>query len=628
VMIRDEIIKVLQSVTKEKEVHLEIPEIESHGDYSSNIAMQQVARVKEPFDKAQGKQESKRVKDKNQSPHYIAEEIVKKLRNDKELNKLVEKIEVAGPGFINFWLSKNALLNNISYINEKKEKFGQGNILKGKRYLLEHTSPNTIKTLHVGHVRNNVLGMAVHNLLETNGAEVYLDAVNNDRGIHVMKAIWAYLKYGEGKVPDKDEKPDQFVDKFYVKGAKEAEDKKAKEEMQELLRKWEGGDLKIRTVWKKLRDWTLKGFEESYKRLGSHHDRQWFESDYYEGGKKIVEEGLKKGVFKKLPDGAVLSQLKKYNLPDTIVLRADGTSMYHTQDLRLTELKRKTFPSDLYIWDIGPEQTLYLKQLFAMCEQLGIGKRSDYLHLSYGFVFLKTGEKMSSREGNVISADWLMDEMVGRAKKIIERSETPRHRSGQASRGLTKGDIGKVAEEVGIGAIKYGFLKTARETDIHFDLDESLSLEGNSAPYLQYTVARTQSVLAKSKRVREQESKRYNNLAIEQFSNYNNEELLLLRSFIHFPEIIEAAATNYSPNLLCNYLFDLAQKFNNFYNQHRILDKVNGGEWVVDGDKSNTQHTMHYSPNTQDFRLALTSATGQILKNGLMILGIETPGRM
>src|SRR3990172_2236246 len=256
-MIRDEIINALQSVTKEKEVHLETPEIETYGDYSSNIAMQQAVRVKEPFDKAQGKQESKRVKDKNQSPHHIAEEIKKKLIKLTEVTKLIERIEVAGPGFINFWLSKAALLKNLADITEKKEISGQKEILKGKRYLLEHTSPNTIKSLHLGHVRNNVLGMAVHNLLEKVGADVFLDAINNDRGIHVMKAVWAYQKYGKGKSPGKNEKPDAFVDGFYVMGVKEEVNDIVKNEMQELLRKWEAEDEKVRASWKKLREWTL-----------------------------------------------------------------------------------------------------------------------------------------------------------------------------------------------------------------------------------------------------------------------------------------------------------------------------------------------------------------------------------
>ncbi|OGM87536.1 arginine--tRNA ligase [Candidatus Woesebacteria bacterium RIFOXYD1_FULL_40_21] len=572
---REEITKALQKATGEKNIQIEFPDNEAHGDFSTNIALVLA-------------------KKKAKNPREYAEEIVSKLNKVPNLAEIVEKIEIAGPGFINFWLSKESLSDNLKEILSKKENYGKSDSLKGKSYLVEHTSPNTIKTLHVGHVRNNTLGMGVHNLLEALGADVKLDAINNDRGIHVMKAVWAYMKYGEGKSPESEGvKPDHFVDKFYVMGAKMADDEeKIKDEMQELLRKWESGDKEVRDVWKKLRDWTLAGFKETYKRLGSYHDHQWFESDFYEHGKEMVEQGLKKGIFKKLPDGAVLSNLSKYDLSDTIVLRADGTSMYHTQDLYLTKLKREKFPSDLYMWDIGPEQELYLKQLFAMCEQLGIGKKENYFHMAYGFVYLKGGGKMSSRAGNVVSADTLLDEMVGKAKKIIEKSETGRNFTGDEKE--------KVAEAVGVGAIKYGFSKVGRLTDIYFDINESLSLEGNSGPYLQYTVARTNSVLAKTQKLKNSKTQRH--LAIQQF---NHEEELVLRALPRFADVIVDAAKSYSPNLLANYLFDLAQKYNNFYNTHRIIDSDN----LI-------------------LRLRLTSATGQILKNGLKLLGIQAPERM
>ena len=578
-MIREQIIDAIKSVSGEKEVHLEFSENEDHGDYSTNLAL--VLATKE----------KKNLKE-------LAKEYVDKLKKDRELAKVVGKIEVAGPGFINFWLSKETLFVELKKVLEDGDKYGKTTLLKGKKYLLEHTSPNTIKTLHVGHVRNNVLGMAVHNILEFSGAEVKMDAINNDRGIHVMKAVWAYQNSEEDREPKSKEKPDHFVNDFYVKGVEAGEDKKIREEMQVLLIKWEEGDKEVRENWKKLRDWTFEGFMQTYKRLGSWHDQQWFESDFYAEGKKIVKEGLKRKVFRKLDDGAVLSNLKKYKLPEAIILRADGTSMYHTQDLRLTELKRERFPSDLYIWDIGPEQSLYLKQLFAICEQLEIGKREDYFHLSYGFVFLKTGEKMSSRRGNVISADWLMDEMVRRARKIIEKSKTPRQSLRQDSRGLSKKEIGEVAEAVGIGAIKYGFLKPARETDIHFDLEESLSLEGNSGPYLQYTVARTNSVLHKAN------GKWKIKLSTLNFQ-LNKEEQAILRALPRFTEVVEQSARNYAPNLLCNYLYVVAQKYNVFYSKHRII-----------GSKS------------EDFRIKLTESVGQVLKNGLGLLGIGTPERM
>ena len=584
--------------TKIQESSLGIPEREEHGDYSLNIAFELFSELK-----GQEKDLSELNFDfaKLESPVDLAEKIVERLKANEKLKDFVSKIEVAGGGFINFWLKKEVLINEIKKILSGQEDYGRSNIFQGKKYLLEHTSPNTIKTLHIGHVRNNVLGMAVHNLLEFCGADVKLDAINNDRGIHVMKAVWAYERYGQGKTPEGErEKPDHFVDKFYVIGAKESEDPLKKQEMQELLQRWEKGDSYVRGIWKKLRDWTLKGFAETYKRLGSYHDHQWYESDFYEKGKEMVEKGLKIGVFRKLDDGAVLSDLKKYNLPDTIVLRSDGTSMYHTQDLYLTKLKRDKFPSDLYIWDIGPEQELYLKQLFAMCEQLGIGKCFDYYHLSYGFVYLKGVGKMSSRKGNVVSADDLMDRVVMRAKEIIEKSD--------AGRGLSNDEKKIISEIVGLGAIKYGFLKMGRTTDFQFDIDESLSLEGNSGPYIQYTYARMQSVIRKAQNSGELEISFPDLMSDAYF--LISEEYAILRYLARFSDIIEMSAKNYSPNILCKYLYDLAQKYNYFYQTQDILE-----ERTKNREKS-------------EFRIALTKATAQIIKNGLNLLGIQAPERM
>jgi arginyl-tRNA synthetase len=603
-MIRDQIIKSIANATKldAGELRLETPEIIEHGDYASNVAM--VLAKKNGTD-----------------PRTVALEIVDKLRKDSDLEKIIKKIDIAGPGFINFYLSRAALERCIDSIHKDADKYGSSKLHKDKKYLIEHTSPNTVKTLHVGHVRNNTLGMAMHNLLAFAGADVTLDAINNDRGIHVMKAVWAYMKYGKGKTPDSEKvKPDHFVDHYYVLGTKKERVKGVKAEMQTLLKKWEANDKEVVEVWKKLRDWTFDGFKLTYKRLGSCHDKQWFESDFWEKGKETVELGLKKGVFKRLPDGAVLSNLKNYGLTDTVVLRADGTTMYHTQDLYLTQLKRKEFPSDLYIWDVGPEQTLYLRQLFAMLDQLRVGELKNYFHLAYGFIFLKGKGKMSSREGTVVSADWLMDEVVKKAEQLMDESETEKK--------LTKNEKKKISESVGLGAIKYGLLKVSRLKDIQFDIDESLSLEGDSGPYIQYTYARCKSVLRKSQITN---SKLQTNLK-SQIPNYkvSKEENELMRTFIHFPEVVDMAAENCAPNYICTYLFDLAQKFNTFYNKHSILDpEVDAqrqslsvdAEVDIDIDKDMVD-------NIKNFRLALTSGAAQILSNGLNLLGIEAPERM
>ncbi len=591
-------------------IHFEHPAAESYGDYATNIALVIAKKLQ-------------------QNPKIVAEKLSAILL--EKYSHQFASIEVAGPGFINFRLSEQQLVATIAEIYSQKSKYGQSSLFSGKKFLIEHTSPNTIKTLHVGHVRNNVLGMAVKRILEFAGVQVFLDAINNDRGIHVMKANWAYLQYGRkdqsitlqapkvswvdlldewyrlehqgGRVdsaswrkPSPGEKPDLFVDQFYTLGI-QAEEKypQAKEAMREMLRAWENKDEKVRLLWWKLRNWTFSGFRSTYKRLGSHHDKQWFENDFYEHGRETILEGLKKGVFQKLPDGAVLSNLESYQLPNTIILRSDGTTMYHTQDLYLVQLKRQEFAADLYIWDIGPEQSLYLRQLFAMCEQMGIGKRDHYFHLSYGFIYLKGEGKMSSRKGNVVSADWLMDEVVKKVKKIIKQTGD--------GRDLTQAQVDEVAENIAIGAIKYAMLKVSRESDISFDIDESISLEGDSGPYLQYTYARCHSVLANAK------SKIRNSSASWRIEirNFNPQELAILRWLYRFPEVVQEAAKNYAPNLICSFLYELAKRYNRFYQEHSIL-------------KAET--------SKQEFRLLLTSATSQVIKNGLHLMGIKTPEKM
>ena len=577
-MIRDEIENALRRVTGKKRIRLQTPEYGVHGDYSSNIAMELASENK----------------DSGVGVNEVVEDIVGKLLREKELVKYVSDIEVAGPGFINFRIKEEVLIDELSEIARKGSEYGSSKVLEGKKYLLEHTSPNTIKTLHIGHVRNNVLGMAVHNLLENVGAKVVLDAVNNDRGIHVMKGVWAYEKFGKGKTPESEnKKPDHFVDEYYLKGANMYEkDDSVKKEVRKLLREWESGDKDVRRTWKKLRDWTFEGFRVTYRKLGSRHDWQWFESDFYHHGKDMVKAGLEKKVFRQLDDKAVLTDLKKYKLPDTIVLRSDGTTMYHTQDLYLTKLKKEKFPSDLYIWDVGPEQELYLKQLFAICEQLGIGERQKFMHLSYGSVSLKGKGKVSSRAGNIVSADELIEKACTKAKKIMVETQKKLKLSERQ-----KNDISRM---VGLGALKYGFLKVGRTTDIPFDINESLSLRGDSGPYIQYTFARASSVLSKSK-IKDKK------ITAGHKGDISAEELILLRAFIKFPEICVDSALLYAPNLLCEYLYDLAQRYNSFYNKHKVLTE---------------------DENVKEFRLSLTYAAFLILKKGLELIGIDTPEKM
>jgi arginyl-tRNA synthetase len=448
--------------------------------------------------------------------------------------------------------------------------------------------------------------MAIANIAEDCGYKVIRDCIDNDRGIAIAKLMWGYLKFAkkdrktdsdinywfdhqnEWQTPeDLGLRPDRFVDQLYVKGSTDFEsDKVIEDKVRKLVVDWEAEDPKTWSLWKKVLDYSYIGQEMTLKRLGNKWDKVWHEHDHYKQGKKFVEEGLKKGIFKKLDDGAVVTDLSKYKLSDTIVMKSDGTALYITQDLALTELKMKTFKADKLFWVIGPEQSLAMQQVFAVCEQLGVGKREDFIHLAYGYMSIKGQGKMSSRLGNVVYIDELLDLAKAKVKKIMDGAD------------FSEKETDQISESVGVGAVKYSILKVGRLQDIAFDINGSVSVEGNSGPYLQYTVARTNSVLAKVHDVQD------DNLHVN-YGNLNEEELSVLRSLIKFSEVIELSAKTYSPNLLCNYLYDLAQKYNGFYNK----DKIIGGE-------------------NEGFRLSLTASAGQVLKNGLRLLGIQSPERM
>jgi arginyl-tRNA synthetase len=629
-MIQEEIKKDLTKALKTlrlpaEKIQLEHPANPEHGDYATNIAL------------ATFKQRPKALREETKLPVDWANKLVNTWRLSG-LPEYLAKIEVVKPGFINLWLKNEVFGRELERVLAEAGECGSSADFKGKKILLEHTSPNPQTTIMFGHLRNNFLGMTMSKIFESLGAKVTKDCVVNDRGVHLCRAMWGYLVFGQKKSSLKKSKlldykkiSDSQIKKqsakadwksllddwtkkksnwftptdlklksdhanliWYVLGSKAYSLlPEAKEQVGEMLVAWEGDDKKILQLWRQLLDWSAKGYEETYKRVGSVHDYIWYESDHWQKGKEIVEEGLKKKIFRK-SEGAIVTDLAKYHLPDTVVVKSDGTALYITQDLALTKLKIKKFPSDLYIWDVSAEQNLYFKQLFAVCEQLGIGKREKFFHLSYALINFKGGKRMSTRRGDVVKGDEVLEELHQRARELIKSTD-------QELRGkLDKKQLEKLAETVALGAIKYSLLKYGRETTIYFDIDESLALEGNSGPYLQYTYARCRSVLRRA------------GISNFQFpiSNlkFNTEETTLLRTLYKFPEIIREAGKNYAPNLICNFLYDLAQKYNLFYNKHSILKAKN--------------------QKSKEFRLALTAGVSQILQNGLNLLGITAPERM
>ncbi len=515
----------------------------------------------------------------------------------KELSLEMNKSDFAlfnaiGP-YINVKINENDLFNEAC--NKKIEPTKKK---EEKVTMVEYLSPNTNKPLHLGHVRNGVLGMSLSSILDFSGKNVVKANIVNDRGIHICKSMLAWKKFGNGNTPESEgKKGDHFVGDYYVLfSKKEKEDPSILEEAQNLLKKWEEGDPETIKIWKKMNDWVLSGFEETYKNFGFEFDIIYFESEIYKEGKKTILEGLEKGIFSKGPKESVIFKLPKEEIkPDQdgknkilTLLREDGTSVYATQDIALAKQKATDFDLKASIHLVGSEQEYYFKTLFSALKALGYPWADKCYHLSYNTVELPDG-KMKSREGTVVDADDLAKEVIDLAAKEIKE----RHK-----KDLSEEEIKERANKIGLGAIKFFILKTSPKNKILFNPKESISFEGVTGPYVQYAYARAISITKKAKEADIKASK-------ENFDKLGNnpEERVLAQKIINFPEVIKSAASSYSPSVLTIAVYDLAKAFHKFYNEHQVVSE--------DKDLSSQ-------------KLALVLASAEAIKKGLSLLGIDT----
>lgn len=613
--IEKQIIKLIASLPKIKQadVQLEHPANSDHGDYSTNIAMKLFSKL------ALEQLQSMNLDSPRDLAYALVAQLDDKLATQPDLSKFIKKIEVAGSGFINLYLSDQFFIDSLlTSISQKN--YGSSEIAKGKVWELEHTSPNPNKAMHLGHLRNNLVGMTLGRLWEAIGIRVIYEEMDNNRGIAIAKLMWGFLKFAriDKKTPveishwiDHPEKwqtpddlklrPDRFVDGLYVKGSTDFEqDKQVEQTVRQMVVDWEANDDNTRQLWQHVLNYSYLGQQLTLKRLGNCWDHVWHEHEHYHLGKEMVFEGLEKGIFVKLIDGAVATNLAKFDLPDTIIQKSDGTSLYITQDIALNKLKINKNHADKYHWVVGPEQKLALAQMFAICEQFGFVKRSDLVHISYGYMSIKGQGKMSSRAGNVLYIDDLLDLAKERAKALIKDGS------------LSDDQKNELSEKIGVGAVKYAILKVGRAVDMAFDIDSALSLEGNSGPYLQYTFARASSILRKAEILSQQLEKTLTDALETQFNDLQHslsqtDDKGLLKLIYQYPTIVQSAALNSEPSTLATYLYQLAQAFNSFYNQQQVL---------VDEQL------------LKQYRLGLVAAVIKVLGSGLTLLGIEPLSKM
>lgn len=522
------------------------------------------------------------------SPAVIAESIASSIA---PVPDWIESITSTGP-YLNIRLKKSMLETTVlMQATQEGHRFGWQRSSKPQRIIVEYSSPNTNKPLHLGHIRNNVLGVAVVNLLRAMGHEVIPASILNDRGIHICKAMVAYRHYFDGQTPQNTGlKGDHFVGMIYVRFDQESRlDEGLMDEAREMLRAWEAGDPDVRALWKTMNQWVIEGFEQSYERLGSHFDLVQYESQLYLHGKDIALDGLERGILFQKEDGSIWFDLRDIGLDEKAIVRGDGTSLYLTQDLGVAVERASEFHPDRVIYVVGSEQIYHFKVLFEVLKRLGYEWASRCVHLSYGMVYLPDG-KMKSREGKVIDADNLMNDMKNLALEVMDESHLQ----------VDNADREFIAEAIGVGAIKYYILKVGALKDIHFDPRASLSFDGATAAYLQYTYARIQSILARASGQRL--------IAWESGALGNDDELALLRKLMRFPQCLAESASDLNPSRLALYLLELAKLYNGFYSNHRVIDAP--------------------SLQLRESRLKLCESVAYAIRSGLEILGIKTVDRM
>ena len=512
-------------------------------------------------------------------------------------------------GFLNLSISDAFWVEQLKAI-DASENYGKQPDRK-QLMMVEYSSPNTNKPLHLGHVRNNLLGYSIAQIQEANGWQVVKTNIVNDRGIHICKSMLAWLKFGNGETPETSgKKGDHLIGDYYVRFdieykkqiaalmAEGKDEETAKREAplmleaQEMLRKWEANDPEVRALWAKMNSWVYAGFDETYKRMGVSFDKIYYESNTYLEGKSEVEKGLASGQFYRREDGSVWADLTKDGLDEKLLLRSDGTSVYMTQDIGTAKLRFQDYPIDKMVYVVGNEQEYHFKVLSILLDRLGFPFGKELVHFSYGMVELPNG-KMKSREGTVVDADELMDKMVEDAKEISKDKVN-------TLQGITEDEANEIARKVGLGALKYFILKVDPRKNMLFNPAESIDFNGNTGPFIQYTFARIQSVLRKA-----DGSVTGDGL---QVTVLDPKELGLIQRLCEYPSIVRTAGDEFSPAVLCNYAYALACDFNSFYHDLSILNEPDQAKKAL--------------------RLLLAKNVAKVLKSAFALLGIEMPDRM
>lgn len=546
------------------------------------------------------------VKAAKKSPEATAQEIGEYLQQNCDAVKSFNVIK----GFLNIVIEPAFWVSVLNHIAETPDYGFKAVTPESELVMIEYSSPNTNKPLHLGHVRNNLLGYSLSRIMTANGYNVVKTNIVNDRGIHICKSMLAWQKWGEGITPEKaGKKGDHLIGDFYVafdkhykaevaelmeKGMSKEEAEKASPlmaEAHEMLKKWEAGDEEVRSVWRMMNEWVYAGFDETYKRLGVDFDKIYYESETYLEGKEKVLEGLEKGIMYRKEDNSVWADLTNDGLDHKLLLRSDGTSVYMTQDIGTAKLRYQDYPIDKMIYVVGNEQNYHFQVLSLLLDKLGFKWGKDLVHFSYGMVELPDG-KMKSREGTVVDADDLMDEMISTAKE-------------------TSAELGKLddcsAEEadnisriIGLGALKYFILKVDPRKNMTFNPKESIDFNGNTGPFIQYTYARIQSLLRKVAEAGISET----------FANVTpqEKEITLIQRLADFPSVVEEAGKSYSPALIANYVYDLVKEYNQFYHDCQIMKEAN--------------------EDLRAFRISLSRTVGNVIARATSLLGMEVPERM